>query len=524
MRETGHRLRNEQTVLRCAVYTRKSHEDGLEQDFNSLDAQREACEAFIRSQAARGWVKAPGQYDDGGFSGGTMERPALKRLLKDIDAGEVNTIVVYKIDRLSRSLLDFFRMVELFEERGVSFVSVTEQFNTTDSSGRLMLGILMSFAQYEREIAGERIRDKVAAAKRHGKWCGGPPPLGYDVDRANKRLVVNEAEAAVVRRIFQRFYQTGSTIQVVRELNADGVATKAWKTKKGKNREGHAWDIGAIRRVIWNQVYTGEVNHNGNVYQGEHEAIIDKELWDRTRALLDNNHRTRCHSRRITTDSPLRGLIRCGHCDRAMSPSYTKGQGREVHYYLCQAAHKRGAGACPVSRVPKGEIEKVVVEQIGAVFRTPALVAKTFMAARSQEDAERERLNDERARLREELAAVQNKAVEFVRAGGDPGQIMTLNEKASSIGGRLDQVERELAGLGMERITEHDVAEAFGTLEELWDVLFPAEKYRLVHMLVERITVWLDGIDLKLKAVGVAGLVSDLTAYADEARRRGELS
>ncbi|HHN47314.1 MAG TPA: recombinase family protein, partial [Planctomycetes bacterium] len=203
--------------VHCAVYTRKSHEDGLEQDFNSLDAQREACEAFIRSQAARGWELASGHYDDGGFSGGTMERPALKRLLKDVDAGAVDTIVVYKIDRLSRSLLDFFRMVELFEERGVSFVSVTEQFNTTDSSGRLMLGILMSFAQYEREIAGERIRDKVAAAKRHGKWCGGPPTLGYDVDRPNKRLVVNEEEARIVRRIFRRFNQTGSTLQVVRE-------------------------------------------------------------------------------------------------------------------------------------------------------------------------------------------------------------------------------------------------------------------------------------------------------------------
>jgi site-specific DNA recombinase len=521
MRE-GFRSRDEETFRRCAVYTRKSHEDGLEQDFNSLDAQREACEAFIRSQAARGWELASGHYDDGGFSGGTMERPALKRLLKDVDAGAVDTIVVYKIDRLSRSLLDFFRMVELFEERGVSFVSVTEQFNTTDSSGRLMLGILMSFAQYEREIAGERIRDKVAAAKRHGKWCGGPPTLGYDVDRPNKRLVVNEEEARIVRRIFRRFNQTGSSLQVVRELNADGLTTKAWVTKKGKRREGHAWDVPAVGRLIRNRLYTGELEHNGNVYPGEHEAIIGKELWERTGELLSENHRTRRMTGRLTTDSPLRGLIRCGHCGCAMSPTYTKRHGRQFHYYLCKTSHRRGAGACPVSRVASGEIEKVVVEQLGAVFRTPALVAKTFMAARTQEDEERERLNAKREHLKSELSGVQNEAVELIRAGGDPARIMELNENASSIGTQLDQIERELDGLGGERITEHDVADAFGTLEELWEVLFPVEKHRLIHMLVERVTVWLDGLDLKLKAVGVTGLVADLTGYAEETRQRGE--
>ncbi len=521
MRE-GLRLREEESLRRCAVYTRKSHEDGLEQDFNSLDAQREACEAFIRSQAARGWRLAPGRYDDGGFSGGTMERPALKRLLRDVDTGEVDTIVVYKIDRLSRSLLDFFRMVELFEERGVSFVSVTEQFNTTDSSGRLMLGILMSFAQYEREIAGERIRDKVAAAKRHGKWCGGPPPLGYDVDRPNKRLVVNEDEARIVRRIFRRFIQTGSSVQVVRELNADGLTTKAWVTKKGKRREGHAWDVPSIGRLIRNRLYTGELEHNGSVYPGEHEAIIDNDLWKRACELLSENHRTRRMTGRLTTDSPLRGLIRCGHCDCAMSPTYTRNHGRHFQYYLCKTAHRRGAGACPVSRVASGEIEKVVVEQLGAVFRTPALFAKTFMAARGQEDEERERLNSERENLKKELDRVQTQAVELIRAGGDPARLMTLNENASSIGTQLDRIERELAGLGCECITEHDVGEAFGTLKELWEVLFPVEKHRLIHTIVERVTVWHDGLDLKLKAAGVAGLVSDLTAYAEEARQRGE--
>lgn len=521
MPETMLRPPTERATARCAVYTRKSHEDGLEQDFNSLDAQREACEAFIRSQASRGWELAPGQYDDGGFSGGTMERPALKRLLKDIADGDVDIIVVYKIDRLSRSLLDFFRMVEVFEEQGVSFVSVTEQFNTTDSSGRLMLGILMSFAQYEREIAGDRIRDKVAAAKRHGKWCGGPPPLGYDVDYENKRLIVNESEAQIVQRIFRRLVQTGSSLQVARELNADGLTTKSWTTKKGNHRAGHPWSVGHLYRHYKNRLYLGEVQHNGNTYPGEHEAILDRALWDRAQELLADNRRTRLFCGRQTSNSPLRRLIRCGHCDSAMSPTYAKRHGRQYHYYICQTAAKRGAGVCPVSRVAAGEIEKVVVEQLGAVFRTPTLVAKTFMSARNQEDEERRRLNDEQARLRSELKALQDDAIRLVREGGDADRIMELNTKASSVGQDLDRIERDLTGLGQTNITEHDVAEAFGSLEEFWEVLFPTEKQRIVQTLVERITVWLDGLDLKLKAVGVAGLVADLNAYADEARQRG---
>lgn len=520
MPETLLRSQTERATLRCAVYTRKSHEDGLEQEFNSLDAQRDACEAFIRSQAARGWELAPGRYDDGGFSGGTMERPALKRLLTDIADEAVDVIVVYKIDRLSRSLLDFFRMVEVFENQGVSFVSVTEQFNTTDSSGRLMLGILMSFAQYEREIAGERIRDKVAAAKRRGKWCGGPPPLGYDVDRENKRLVINESEAQLVRRIFRRFVQTGSTLQVARELNADGLTTKAWTTNKGNHRTGHPWSVGHLYRHFKNRLYLGEVQHNDNTYPGEHEAIVDRALWDRAQELLADNHRTGRFSGRLTSHSPLRGLIRCGHCDSAMTPTYTNKNGRQYHYYLCQHASKHGAGICPVSRVAAGEVEKVVVEQLGAVFRTPTLVARTFLFARNQEDEERRRLTGERERLRSELKALQEKALRTVRDGGDTERIIKLNTEASSVGQDLDRIERDLALLGQANLTEHDVAEAFGSLDAFWDVLFPTERQRILQTLVEQIAVWPDGIDLKLKAVGVAGLVADLKAYAEETRER----
>lgn len=258
--------------LRCAIYTRKSHEEGLEQEFNSLDAQRESAEAYIESQRMQGWLGLPDRYDDGGFSGGNMDRPALKRLLDDVDDGKVDVIVVYKIDRLSRSLLDFMKMIELFNEKGVSFVSVTQHFNTTDPTGRMFLGILITFAQYEREVIAERIRDKVAAAKRRGKYCGGPAILGYDVDRENKKLLTNPDEAPLVQHIFRRFTQLASAKKLAQELNEQGYKTKSWTTKKGKHREGTEWNTGHIYRLLGNRTYNGEVVHKGNSYPGEHQG------------------------------------------------------------------------------------------------------------------------------------------------------------------------------------------------------------------------------------------------------------
>ena len=251
--------------VRCAIYTRKSTEEGLDQEFNSLDAQREAAEAFITSQRHEGWCVLPNKYDDGGFSGGTLERPALERLLHDVEDGKVDCIVVYKIDRLSRSLLDFTRLVDLFDRHGVTFVSVTQQFNTTTSMGRLTLNILLSFAQFEREIIGERIRDKVAAAKRKGMYMGGTPPLGYNVDHATHRLTVNKKEADLVRQIFRRFIEAQSPINLAKELNEQGHTTKSWTTVKGRNRRGIPWNKSHIYRLLANRTYLGEVCHKGNI-------------------------------------------------------------------------------------------------------------------------------------------------------------------------------------------------------------------------------------------------------------------
>ena len=283
--------------LRCAVYTRKSTEEGLEMEFNSLDAQRESCEAYIASQKAEGWLLVPDRYDDGGISGATLERPALKRLLADIEAQRVDVVVVYKIDRLSRALMDFAKLVEVFDRNNVTFVSVTQSFNTTTSMGRLTLNILLSFAQFEREVIGERIRDKFAASRKKGMWMGGFVPLGYDVQ--DRKLVVNEAEAATVRMIFERFVKIGSATALVRALRTEGI----------RGKQGKLVDKGYVYKLLNNRVYVGEAVHKGTAYPGEHQAIIDRALWDRVHAVLRESPRKRAANTRAQTPALLKGLI-----------------------------------------------------------------------------------------------------------------------------------------------------------------------------------------------------------------------
>jgi DNA invertase Pin-like site-specific DNA recombinase len=328
--------------VRCAIYTRKSTEENLDSAFNSLDAQREAAEAYIVSQREVGWTAVPDRYDDGGCSGGNLERPGLQRLLGDVEAGAIDCVVVYKVDRLSRSLLDFAKLIELFERKQVSFVSVTQQFNTTTSMGRLMLNVLLSFAQFEREIIGERIRDKIAATKRKGKYTGGPPVFGYDVDRERKRLVVNSQEAELVRHIFGRFAACASTTLVAQELNAAGHRTKSWTTKKGVTRAGRPWNKGYIYRLLHNPLYRGEVGHNGDRYPGEHEAIVPRELWEQAHAVLEKHRGPQRVRLRNETPALLKGLLRCAHCDCAMGPAFTRRRGRIYGYYLCVHAAKHG--------------------------------------------------------------------------------------------------------------------------------------------------------------------------------------
>jgi DNA invertase Pin-like site-specific DNA recombinase len=358
---------------RCAVYTRKSTDEGLEKEFNSLDAQRESCEAYITSQRAEGWLLVPDRYDDGGVSGGTLERPGLQRLIRDIEADRVDVVVVYKIDRLSRSLMHFAKLVETFDANNVTFVSVTQSFNTTTSMGRLTLNILLSFAQFEREVIGERIRDKFAASRARGMWMGGPLPLGYDV--RDRKLVVNEAEAAMVRQVFDGFVDIGSATKLVPVLRAEGVLTKT----------GRLFDKGAIYKVLNNRTYIGEVVHKGRVYPGEQQAIVLQETWDAVHAMLRQSPQVRAQNRG-STPMLLRGLI-FGPDGRALSPSHTRSRGKIYTYYVSQAALKGTDDGSVVRRLAAGQIETAVLDQVRALLRQPEVLLGTWRAARDQDSS-----------------------------------------------------------------------------------------------------------------------------------------
>src|SRR5437868_4569593 len=351
-------------LIRCAIYTRKSTEEGLDQEFNSLDAQRESAEAFVRSQKGAGWKLIPARYDDGGFSGGNLERPALRRLVDDIEARRVDCVIVYKVDRLSRSLLDFARLIDRFDQRSVSFVSVTQQFNTTSSLGRLTLNILLSFAEFERQIISERTRDKMSAARRKGKWVGGTPVLGYDVDPAGGRLVVNDKEAQRVREIFRLFKTHRSLLKVVDELATRRWRNKSWRSKSGIEHVGGPFTTSTLRCLLTNAIYAGQVKYSGAIYRGEHPAIIEPGLWEEVKGEFAARQRQRADVVRTNQKALLAGLLFCKSCERPMIPTYTAKRGRRFRYYVCQKARQNGWHTCPTKSVPAALIEDSVVAQV----------------------------------------------------------------------------------------------------------------------------------------------------------------
>ncbi len=326
-------------TVRCAIYTRKSAEEGLEQEYNSLDAQRDACRAYIESQKAEGWALYPGAFDDGGISGGTMDRPALKKLLALVEKGEIQVIVVYKIDRLTRSLPDFARIVEILDKQNASFVSVTQQFNTTTSMGRLTLNVLLSFAQFEREVTSERIRDKIAASKKKGIWMGGYPPLGYDIN--NRRLVPNKAETKTVNRIFELAHETPSLTDLERKLASEGVQAKSWRSQNGRQSGGGPLTRSALARMLRNPVYIGKIRHCEKEYDGEQAAIINEALWVRVQSALDGRAHERASRTNSTFEAPLRDLVFDDRSNR-MVPTYVKKKNRIAYRYYVSAPMVRG--------------------------------------------------------------------------------------------------------------------------------------------------------------------------------------
>jgi site-specific DNA recombinase len=350
--------------LRCAIYTRKSTEEGLDQEFNSLDSQREAAEAFIQSQRREGWIALGESYDDGGFTGANMDRPALTRLLQAVEAGEVDCVVVYKVDRLSRSLLDFTRMLSVFEKHQVSFVAVTQQFNTSTSLGRLTLNILLSFAQFERELIGERTRDKMSAARRKGKWVGGCPVLGYDVDPGGGRLVVNEKEAERVRAIFALFEEHGSARLTLEEIERRGWRLKSWTLQTGQFHAGGPFTLNSLRRLLTNILYTGAIRHKGQSYPGEHAAILSPSTWERVQSLATHVGALARGKSRNKHLALLSGLLYCDTCGTRMVYSYAGKNDRKYPYYVCLNAQRKGWAVCPGKSLSAGAIEESVLGRI----------------------------------------------------------------------------------------------------------------------------------------------------------------
>ena len=430
---------------RCAIYTRTSTEEGLSQEFNSLDAQREACESYISSQKREGWILAPNRYDDGGFSGGTLKRPALQKLLADIEMGNIDCVIVYKIDRLSRSLIDFTKMVETFDKHSVTFVSITQSFSTTNSMGRLTLNILLSFAQFERENSAERVRDKVAASRKKGIWMGGFPPLGYDIQ--NRRLIVNPKEADLIRHIFQRFTETGSGTVLVRELNEAGYQTKTWTSQSTNTfHPGRAFDKGVLYRLINNRVYLGDAVHKGDVYPGEHDAIIDRGVWDKVHKILAKHGRRRGNRTRAQTPSSLKGIIQCQHCNRSMTTSHTRKKGVLYRYYVCMNASKNSYKDCPIGTISAGEVETIVFDNIKALIRSPEMVAKIWKEANSTD----------------------------------------------------------------EKLSEQEIIDAMHSLGPIWNELFPVEQSRLIQLLVKKVDVSMNDMEIHLRVNGLKSLADEL--------------
>jgi site-specific DNA recombinase len=498
--------------VRCAIYTRKSHEEGLDQEFNSLDAQRQSAEAYIESQRHEGWKLIRKRYDDAAFSGGNLDRPALQQLLADIRDGHIDCVVVYKVDRLSRSLLDFAKLIHLFDENNVSFVSVTQQFNTTTSMGRLTLNILLSFAQFEREIIGERIRDKKQATASQGKYVGGGPILGLDV--VDKKYVVNREEAKLVREIFNRFENLESCRKVAVALNAEGYRTKVRPTtKSGKQRGGKPWRQRSVYEVLINRRYIGQIVHKGKAYPGEHEAIVPTEQFERVQKQLRAN-KTYTHKHQVRRFVLLRRMIRCGECGGRVQPTWTRKASREYRYYACRKKVKEGYGQCPLPNLPAGQIETAVVDQLRALLRHPDVIARTY-----REISKSGSTGPDRATLAklDELRMRRGQTQKSIRAAlnvadQDEGfladELKRLNGELRS----LDKSIRDLEGKATQGApVELDrVGEALRAIDPIWDVLLAEEQRRIAQLLVEEITVSTSGIDIRFRTNGIEQIVEEL--------------
>ena len=419
-------LSGSRSGVRCGIYTRKSSEEGLEQAFNTLDAQREAAECFINSQRHKGWIALPQKYDDGGYTGANMDRPALKRLLADVESGAVDCVVVYKVDRLSRSLLDFARIMEILDKRGATFVSVTQQFNTTSSMGRLTLNVLLSFAQFEREMISERTRDKMSAARRKGKWIGGNPVLGYDVAPQGGSLVVNQTEARQVQEIFSLYLEFGSLTPVVEELDRRGWRMKLWTTREGRQAGGKPFPKNNLYNLLTNMIYIGKVNFGGQVYEGEHARIIDDETWNKVQSTLNRNGRRGGRNVGNKYGALLKGLVRCGSCDTGMT--YVKKKNQIYRYYVCVKAHQKGWAQCETRSVSAPLLEDAVLQQLRGIGSNPTMLREVMSQLAEHQHTASGDINSEKGDIEQHLKMIardMQRAVSLVGKADPAAQLAT---------------------------------------------------------------------------------------------------
>lgn len=485
-------------TVRCAIYTRKSTEEGLEQEFNSLDAQREAGEAFIASQKAAGWVCSAERYDDGGFSGGNADRPALQQLMADIEAGLVDCVVVYKVDRLSRSLLDFARMMETFGRHGVSFVSVTQQFNTAHSMGRLTLNILLSFAQFEREIISERTRDKIAAARKKGKWAGGRPVLGYDLvpGPGGSKLMVNTTESDRVRDIFDVYLAERSLLRASDVLNDRGWTTKRWVAKNGEPQGGRRFDKAVLHKLLTNPVYIGKVRHHDDLYDGEHEAIVDEGVFREVGELLASNCAKGGRSPCNKHGALLKGLVVCKTCGCAMGHHFatsknTKGGSKRYRYYVCGRAQKEGWSKCPGPSLPAEELETFVIGELRSLGEDNGLVRDAVLVAQATLRERLVSLENDRESLGAELDRARSELRDIVSEGrdrnGSAAVAAELRERIRDLDARARRLDARISSMRNRVLDEDELVGALEAFDPLWEQLSTKERERLVRLLVKRV-------------------------------------
>ncbi|TWU46426.1 recombinase family protein [Rubripirellula reticaptiva] len=480
-------------TIRCAIYTRKSTEEGLQQEFNSLDAQREAGEAFIASQKAEGWRCLPEMYDDGGFSGGNLERPAMKRLMEDIEAGKVDCVVVYKVDRLSRSLMDFSRVMETFDKFGVSFVSVTQQFNTTHSMGRLTLNILLSFAQFEREIIGERIRDKIAAMRAKGKWSGGMPVLGFDVDRSgtSPKLVVNATEAKQVRKIFEMYLEYRSLLPVVKRLQEFGWPNKIWRTRTGRTRGGRVFDKPAVHSLLTSPLYVGKIAYKEHIYEGEHDAIIDQDTFDAVGKMLKAHQKGRAQRLVNKYSALLKGILVCPYCDCRMVHRTTKRKSSVYRYYACQTTVKSGADACEMGSVSAAMIEAAVVDELRVIVDDQGLRDAVYQGSKGlldKEQAEVETLLAQlKAQINRDTKEVQRILKHEVFENLNDIRVEDLKARIATAEADVVVATEKLKQVAARQLSRLDIDIAMSDFKVVWTSLTAKERVHLVELLIARV-------------------------------------